>query len=83
MARILLILIILSTACLAQAEVLKLGRSVNDTTTELAHMKELGEYITTALKGDTYTSYKVLSDGMADNNEFIKLINDEKIDIVF
>ena len=82
MGKLLAILLVLLTAFSANAEVLRLGRSVSDTDTGLTSLKEIGEYIVKELKGDTYTSYKLYTDGHSDNRAFIKLINSEKIDMV-
>jgi hypothetical protein len=82
MLRYLIILCFFITGLSADAEVLKLGRSVSDPAGELGLMKSIGEYLLQNMAGDRYSSYKLFSDGKADNDAFIELINKENIDIV-
>jgi len=82
MRKIAFLLLILLPAMTLNAEILKIGRTASDPIAELANLRELGEYIIQKLDNDTYDSFKIMTDGQSDNSKFIKLINDEKIDIV-
>ncbi|PLX69416.1 MAG: hypothetical protein C0603_00365 [Denitrovibrio sp.] len=80
--KLIFVILVSLITCFANADVLKLGRSVGHNDEGLKNLVELGDYIVSELGGEVYTSYKVFSDREANNSKFIKLVNEEKIDIV-
>jgi len=82
MHRLFTVILILLLASSGFSETLRLGRSSGENSSSLSIMNELGRYLITELNGKHYNSFEILTDRNYDNDRFISVVNNRKVDMV-
>jgi len=80
--RILLFLLLISISINASAETLKIGKLVDKHLQNVADLASIGKHLTQELGEEKYDSYEIITEQYSDIDNFVKIINRRKVDIV-